>query len=195
MDKVYINCSGRLTTYNSKEEAMNFYEDCIRMSEGAEQTRYVKIYFSVKDNLNTNRRCFTDGTSYVYDSDIEPDGIELKELWLLNKYYNITKNDLLFFKADRYLRQSHNKISGDNINEIYTDYIIKHGGSSFYFRDNNKIVCIDSTAKFLDNYWVEEFDLQDYEYADKWLKHEIKYEDYLEFKNDTKKYTGEGMCL
>jgi len=88
---IYVNCSGQLKEYNSKEEVMDFYEDCIMMSEGAERERYVDIYFSVKENLNTDRRCFTDGSTFVSNTNFDIEKKDLKELWLLNKYYNLNK--------------------------------------------------------------------------------------------------------
>ena len=77
MNNIYINCGGSLYKYKSKKEAMDFFEDCIYGSEGSERERYTDIYFSLKENLKSNKRCFSDGTKYVYTSDIEPE--ELNE--------------------------------------------------------------------------------------------------------------------
>ena len=71
MDKIFVNCGGSLYQYDSKKDVMDFFEDCIYGSEGSERERYSNIYFSVKAHLNDSKRCFTDGTSHVYDSYID----------------------------------------------------------------------------------------------------------------------------
>lgn len=54
MKKIYVNCGGELQVFDNKKQVMDFYEDCIMMSEGSERERYTEIYFSVKENLNTD---------------------------------------------------------------------------------------------------------------------------------------------
>lgn len=194
MDKIYVNCGGKLEVFQSKKEVMDFYEECIMMCEGSERERYTNIYFSVKNNLTTDKRCFTDGTNHIFDSNIDPDEINTKEESLLKQYYDINKNDLLYFKANNYLAQKNNRIYQStvdrysNTDELYENYITKSNEVSFYIMEKDKIICIDATACSPDNYWVEEFDLKDYVYADKWLGQEIEYNDYLEFKKGAVDY-------
>ena len=47
MSKIFVNCGGQLDVFNDKQEVMDFYEDCILMSEGSERERYTNIYFGV----------------------------------------------------------------------------------------------------------------------------------------------------
>lgn len=193
MNKVYVNCGGRLVTFDSKKEVLDFYEDCIMMCEGSERERYTNIYFSVKNNLGTDKRCFSDGTDHVFDSNIDPDNVDYNEEKLLKKYFDIDKNDLLYFKANNYLAQNNNRIYQstidryEDIDELYKDYIIKSNEVSFFIMQKDKIICVDATACPPDNYWIEEFDLKDYEYADKWLGQEIEYDEYLEAKKKAEK--------
>ena len=189
MKKVYVNCGGKLNSYNSKKEVMDFFEDCILMSEGSERDRYTTIYFSVKDNLNNNFRFFSDGTKYVYDSDIDPDVLNDNELHLLEKYYGLTKENLLKFKVNHILEQNAKRITDydlskyNDIDEMYKKSLSKQEETSFYYLDDNTITCIDTSAKGVDKYWIEDFLLKDYEYADKWLKGEIEYSAYLNDMN------------
>lgn len=193
MNKIYVNCGGRLVAYDSKKEVMDFYEDCIMMCEGSERERYTNIYFSVKNNLDTDKRCFSDGTDHVFDSNIDPDNVDSNEEKLLKKHFDIDKNDLLYFKASNYLSQNNNRIYQntidryEDIDELYKDYIVKSNEVSFFIMQKDKIICIDATACPPDNYWIEEFDLKDYEYADKWLGQEIEYDEYLEAKKKDEK--------
>ncbi|MDO5556925.1 MAG: hypothetical protein Q4G05_01590 [Clostridia bacterium] len=98
MSKIYVNCGGSLDVYNSKQEALDFFEECILMSEGSERERYTVIYFSIKGNLNSNKRCFTDGTDHIYTSNIDPDNIDSQDEKLLKCNYEIDKNKLLRLK-------------------------------------------------------------------------------------------------
>ena len=74
---------------------MDFFEDCIFGSEESERERYTNIYFSVKEHLNDSKRCFTDGTSHVYDSNIDPDEIDM---WKQYDWNNTTQ--FIYFKAN-----------------------------------------------------------------------------------------------
>lgn len=185
MNKIFVNCGGSLYQYDSKEEVMNFFEDCISGSEGSERERYTNIYFSVKEHLNDSKRCFTDGTSYIYDSDIDPNEIDSLDESLLKANFKVTKEDLLLFKANRCLAINHSRIYPrtmeryNNFEELYDDYLSKSKDKYFYLFENDKIICFDTTASGSDKYWCEEFKLEDYEYANKWLNNEIEYEDYL----------------
>lgn len=185
MNKIFVNCGGSLYQYDSKEEVMNFFEDCISGSEGSERERYTNIYFSVKEHLNDNKRCFTDGTSYIYDSDIDPNEIDSLDESLLKTNFKVTKEDLLLFKANRCLAINHSRIYPrtmeryNNFEELYDDYLSKSKDRYFYLFENDKIICFDTTASGSGKYWCEEFKLEDYEYANKWLNNEIEYEDYL----------------
>lgn len=186
MNKIYVNCGGRLVTYDSKKEVMDFFEECIMMCEGSERERYSNIYFSVKSNLNTDKRCFTDGTSHVYTSKIDPDSIDYYEESLLRTSYGIDKVDLLMYKANNCLAQEHSRIYQTTVErykdseDLYNDYLADKKENTFYILDRDTITCFDTSANPPDNYWVEDFSLKDYEYANKWLKGEIEYEDYLE---------------
>lgn len=190
MEKIFVNCGGSLYQYESKKEVMAFFEDCIYSSEGSERDRYTNIYFSVKEHLKDSKKCFTDGTSHIFDSNIDPDSITLSEEQELIKNFKINKEDLFRFKVRNYLSASHSRIYDstleryDSFDDLYNDYIKKQKEDSFFIIKDNVITCIDSTAKEPDNYFVEDFDLEDYEYADKWLKGEIEYEDYLKYKNE-----------
>lgn len=185
MNKIFVNCGGSLYQYDSKEEVMNFFEDCISGSEGSERERYTNIYFSVKAHLNDSKRCFTDGTAYIYDSDIDPNEIDSLDESLLKTNFKVTKEDLLLFKANRCLAINHSRIYPrtmeryNNFEELYDDYLSKSKDKYFYLFENDKIICFDTTASGSDKYWCEEFKLEDYEYANKWLNNEIEYEDYL----------------
>ena len=189
MNKIYVNCGGNLQSFDSKNEVMEFYEDCIMMSEGSERERYTNIYFEVKCHLGDNQICFTDGTDHIYDSSIDPEDVSYEEEKQLRECFDIDKIDLLRFKADKYLAEKNNKIYKstldryEDIEDLYNDYIIKSNEVSFYYFDeHNQIICIDATACSPDNYWIEEFPLEDYEYADKWLSQDLEYSDYLEQK-------------
>lgn len=185
MNKIFVNCGGSLYQYDSKKDVMDFFEDCIYGSEGSERERYTNIYFSVKEHLNDSKRCFTDGTSHIYDSDINPNEIDELDESILKTNFKITKEDLLMFKANRCLAINHSRIYPstmeryNNSDELYDDYLSKSKDKSFYLFENDKIVCFDTTASDSDKYWCEEFKLEDYEYANKWLNGEIEYEDYL----------------
>lgn len=185
MNKIFVNCGGSLYQYDSKEEVMDFFEDCIFGSEGSERERYTNIYFSVKAHLNDSKRCFTDGTAYIYDSDIDPNEIDSLDESLLKTNFKVTKEDLLLFKANRCLAINHSRIYPrtmeryNNFEELYDDYLSKSKDKYFYLFENDKIICFDTTASGSDKYWCEEFKLEDYEYANKWLNNEIEYEDYL----------------
>ena len=190
MSKVFVNCGGTLYQYNSKQEVMDFFEDCILGSEGSERDRYTNIYFSVKQHLNDNKICFTDGTSHVYDSNIDPDDIDRFDEDILKSHYCISKDDLLEFKANRCLAINHSRIYPKTMSrfkdfdDLYDEYLSKVGGTSFYSLEKDKIVCFDTTASGSDKYWCEEFPMKDYKYANKWLDGEIEYGDYLnEMKN------------
>ncbi|WP_299996046.1 hypothetical protein [uncultured Clostridium sp.] len=189
MSNIYVNCGGSLMKFNNKKDTMDFFEDCIYSSEGSERNRYTTIYFEVKEHFNDNQICFTDGTDHVYDSNINPEDVSHDEEKQLRKYFNIDKVDLLRFKADNHLAKRNNKIYQSTLNryedidDLYNDYISKSNEVSFYYFDeHNQIICIDATACPPDNYWVEEFPLEDYEYADSWLGQELEYDDYLEHK-------------
>lgn len=194
MNKVYVNCGGSLYSFKSKREVMSFFESCIYGSEGSERERYTTIYFDVKNNLNTNKRCFTDGTSRVFSSDIKVNEVDDADKKLLQKNYKITRNDLLRFEAYNYLYdEGHNKIYNskdlDTIEDIY-DYYVKDNKSknkTFYLFNEDKIICINDNGSD-DNYYSEEFPIKDYKYADKWLKGEVIDNISLEDKKDYDDY-------
>lgn len=188
MSSIFVNCGGDLSKFDNKREVMDFYEKCIMMSEGSERERYTNIYFEAKTHLNDDQICFTDGTDRVYMSKIDPDEVSTYEEQQLRKYFDIDKIDLLKFKIKNELSEhsfvhpSTLKRYQDN-DSLYDDYLSKSSEDSFYFFDNDKIVCIDTLGITSDDkYFIEEFPLEDYEYADKWLKKEIEYDDYLEYK-------------
>ena len=189
MSKIFVNCGGQLDVFNDKKEVMDFYEDCILMSEGSERERYTNIYFEVKTHLKDDQICFTDGTDRVYMSKIDPDDITTNEERQLRECFGIDKTDLLKLKImnelseHSYIYPSILKRYEDN-DDLYEDYLSKSKDYSFYFFDNDRIVCIDTLGITNDDkYFIEEFPLEDYKYADKWLKKEIEYTDYLEEKN------------
>ena len=190
MDKIFVNCGGSLYQYDSKKDVMDFFEDCIYGSEGSERERYSNIYFSVKAHLNDSKRCFTDGTSHVYDSDIDPEEIDSLDEDILKTHFCISKDDLLEFKANRCLAMNHSRIYPrtmeryNDFDELYDDYLSKMKDNHFYLLEDNKVICFDTTASGSDKYWCEEFPMKDYEYANKWLNGEIEYSDYLEQKNE-----------
>ena len=189
MTKIFVNCGGSLFQYDSKKDVMDFFEDCILCSEGSERERYTDIYFSVKEHLNDSKRCFTDGTSHVYDSNIDPDNIDSLDEDILKTHFNISKDDLLEFKANRCLAVNHSRIYPrtmeryKDFDELYNDYLSKSDDHYFYLIKDNRIICFDTTASDSDKYWCEEFPIKDYEYANKWLDGELEYGDYLEEKN------------
>ena len=190
MDKIYVNCGGSLYQYDTKKDVMDFFEDCIYGSEGSERERYSNIYFSVKAHLNDSKRCFTDGTSHVYDSNIDPDEIDTLDEDVLKTHFNVSKDDLLEFKANRCLAVNHSRIYPRTVekysdsDDLYDNYLSKSKDKYFYLFKDNKIICFDTTASGSDKYWCEEFPMKDYEYANKWLNGELEYGDYLnEIKN------------
>ena len=184
INNIYINCGGSLYSYKSKKEAMDFFEDCIYGSEGSERERYTEIYFSIKENLKSNKRCFSDGTRYVYTSDIDPDSLSESDEKILLSNFKIDKSDLMCFKANNYMydndhKRIYNNKELETIEEIY-DYYIKDDTReqrTFYMIDRDFITCIDDNDE--NEYFSEKFPTKDYIYADKWLKGEIEYKDYL----------------
>ena len=46
---VTTKCYGKEDTYPTRQEAIDFYKDCIRHSEGAEQQRYLRIVMQLED--------------------------------------------------------------------------------------------------------------------------------------------------
>lgn len=198
MNKIFVNCGGSLDFYKSKKAVMDFFEDCIYSSEGSERDRYVNIYFSVKDNLNTSKRCFTDGSDYVTRGNVNPEVLDDEELKLLYKNYGVTENELYKFRADKVLGVNHKRISNydlqkyNSLDDIYTEYISKSSDKTLYILGDDKITCIDANAKEPDKYWTEEFFIRDYDYANKWLNGEIEIEDYHEYLkgNNNKKELG-----
>ena len=185
MNKVYVNCGGSLYFFNSKKEVMSFFENCINCSEGSERERYTIIYFDVKNNLNTNKRCFSDNTSFVYNSDIKVSEIDDTDEKLLIKNFDISKEDLLAFEANNYLynnnhKRIHNNKKLESVEEIYDTYIKnnKKENRTFYVIYKEKIICIDDNISDTE-YYSQVFPIKDYLYADLWLKGDIEYEDYL----------------
>ena len=185
MNKVYVNCGGSLYSFNSKKEVMSFFENCINCSEGSERERYSIIYFDVKSNLNTNKRCFSDNTSFVYNSDIKVSEIDDTDEKLLIKNFDISKEDLLAFEANNYLyNNNHNRIHNnkklESVEDIYDTYIKdnKKENRTFYVIDKEKIICIADNISDTE-YYSQVFPIKDYLYADLWLKGNIEYEDYL----------------
>ncbi len=89
---IFVNCGGELDSYKNKKEVMDFFEDCIYCSEGSERERYTEIYFSVKENLNTKQRCFTDDTEYVYNVNFDINSISKEDIQIINKFYDIDLN-------------------------------------------------------------------------------------------------------
>lgn len=185
MSKVYVNCGGSLYSFNSKKEVMSFFESCINCSEESERERYTIIYFDVKSNLNTNKRCFSDNTSFVYNSDIKVSEIDDTDEKLLIKNFDISKEDLLAFEANNYLyNNNHNRIHNnkklESVEDIYDTYIKdnKKENRTFYVIDKEKIICIADNISDTE-YYSQVFPIKDYLYADLWLKGDIEYEDYL----------------
>lgn len=190
-NKIFVNCGGSLYEYKNKPEAMSFFEDCINCSEGSERERYTTIYFDLKSNLNTTKRCFTDGSDHVYTSNIDPDKLDPLDEKELIKNFGVSKERLLYFKANNYLSKNHSRIFDrtfdryENIQDLYDDYICNSKDSTFYIIKDDRIICIDDESSSSE-YWMEEFPIEDFEYADKWLNNEIEYDDYLTEKNKTK---------
>lgn len=46
---VTVKCYGKEDTYATRQEAIDFYKDCIRHSEGAERDRYLRIVMRLED--------------------------------------------------------------------------------------------------------------------------------------------------
>ena len=44
-------CYGKLKEFKTAKQAKDFYLDCMRHSEGSEQSRYVQIYIQLCDGL------------------------------------------------------------------------------------------------------------------------------------------------
>lgn len=207
MNNIYVNCGGSLDVYKSKKEVMDFFEDCIYASEGSERERYTEIYFSVKNNLNTSKRCFTDGSDYVSRGNINPEILDDNELKLLYKNYEVNIDDLYRIRADSVLEIKHKRIYDfdlkkyNSLDEVYDNYISKRSEKTFYILGKDYITCIDTNTTGTEKYWTEDFPIKDYDYANKWLNGEIEIEDYLEhLKNNNPKkelgtYKGEKLYL
>ena len=45
-------CYGKADHWKSRKEAIEFFLDCMRNSEGAERDRYTSIYFDLLDGKN-----------------------------------------------------------------------------------------------------------------------------------------------
>lgn len=52
MAAVKTICYGEERTWNSRTEAMDFFEDCMFHTEGAERDRYMKIYYELKNGMS-----------------------------------------------------------------------------------------------------------------------------------------------
>jgi len=48
-DEVTVTCYGQTSKYRTRKEAIDFYKDCVRHSEGAEQARYIRIVTMLED--------------------------------------------------------------------------------------------------------------------------------------------------
>ena len=190
---VFVNCGGSLYWYRNKNVALEFYEDCILGSEGSERSRYTDIYFDIKCNLKTNKRCFSDCTDVIFRTNIEPETIDIDTEQLLILNYGVTKLDLYKIVANNYLSKNHIELDTDkyeNIETIY-DFYIKNtldDKKTYYYIKDKSIVCIDDKSSN-DEYWVEDFPVEDYKYADMWLKGNIEYRDYLNKKINKKHQT------
>ena len=47
--KIVVICYNQIETWNDRQMAMDFYEDCARNCEGCERERYLNIYWDLKD--------------------------------------------------------------------------------------------------------------------------------------------------
>ena len=49
LDLVFTLCGGTLDVWQSRQDAMDFFEICIGSSDGSERERYTNVYFDLKD--------------------------------------------------------------------------------------------------------------------------------------------------
>jgi hypothetical protein len=184
MSNIYVNCGGTLLLFKNKNEVLDFFEDCILNSEGAERERYSNIYFDCK-NSSVKEKTFTDSSPNIFSSNFKLKDVDDNEAKIIKEKFGISKDDLLKFEADKYLSKNADKIYQStlyrykDLDELYDNYLIDKSITSFYYFDSKKIICIDTSAKGSDRYWEEEFPIKDYKYAEKWLKQEIDFSDYL----------------
>lgn len=48
LNYVKVICYGKETTYDDRQEAVDFYEDCLQNSEGSERERYLEILLDLR---------------------------------------------------------------------------------------------------------------------------------------------------
>lgn len=51
-DIVEVVCYGKVETWEHREDAIEFYEECMRHSEGSEHSRYFKIWCDLMDGMD-----------------------------------------------------------------------------------------------------------------------------------------------
>lgn len=76
---------GKRTHYNTREEAIAFYEECILGTEGSERERYLDIYMQLK---NTNLSEVSDGDPEHKEETKKPDSKTFEKDTLLKRIEN-----------------------------------------------------------------------------------------------------------
>lgn len=96
MNKIYIICYNALDVYDSKEEAINFYNQCSKLCKGNEKQRYETVVNELKtkniatDNIST----YCDKIN-IFDNDKFENGITL------NLDYAIDKDEIIEYYEKR----------------------------------------------------------------------------------------------
>ncbi len=183
---VYVNCYNRLVQYNNINEAKSFFSECYYSSEGSERERYSNI---IMDMTYKNDICFSDGDKNILFSDINFKQLNKDDLGCIKEFYNINDLDVLKLMAKNQLSKIGKQIYNLNNYESFEDYYEKDKNKHFkYFMfsdDNKKIICFDiynESIKSADSYFCEEFDLEDYDFACKWLDNQIEMDEYYSYK-------------
>ena len=180
--KVYANCGGDLYGYKNNKEAKSFFLSCMNCSEGSERERYTTIYLELQ---NPNLKFVSDHTSKICRTSIDFDLISEKDREELKEYYNLEDNDINYLQANFKLSSISKRIFNSDMEkynhdfeEYYKNQPSYNKQNKYYYIDDNKdvIVCFDRCTT---EYFCEDFNIQDYDYAYKWLNNEIEYEQYL----------------
>lgn len=183
---VYINCSYNLMLFQSNNEAQEFFLYCIYGSEGAERDRYTNIYLDLK----SGNRFISDGSEFITSSRINFTDIPYNDLIHIKKIYNLDDNEIYSFMADEELKKVGKRIysfdfkndSNGNFLDFYNNQKYSKTDKFYMFSDDKTIItCFDVYDSEL--YYIEDFDMKDYQMAFKWLNNEIEYDEYLEYKN------------
>lgn len=184
---IFVNCGGNLMEFKSNSDAKNFFLECMNCCEGSERERYTTIYLELQ---NSNCRFASDHSSQIYRTSIDLEQLNIKDYNELKKNYDLTDEDINYIQANYKLGKISKRIFNSDIRKYNNDFEEYYNNQpecnkvdKYYLidSDTNKIICFDYR---LPEYFCEEFELKDYNYAYKWLNDEIEYDEYLNKDKD-----------